>query len=214
MRKIKVNTIASWPLPNISEPTVAQHPKVAEPSEQCPPPAPQPTKHPSPPAEHPIPVPPPPPPIIHGPCCPSTTLVLNNTVIKSVDNALEITEGYFHGRPAFFIKFNREELIPKFIGTDPIVVTESEFTDEDGTTRTGYIVSINTMKGATITEDGKLGIPPLPTKSDYAKYLRGDGTWSDVANNTERGFTLNAAGDIQIDVEPIPLDRIDALFSN
>ena len=147
----------------------------------CPPPPPPKAFRPHPRPERPFPPPPPPPPFMPGPCCPPTnTLVLNNTVIQSVDDALIITEGYAQGRPAYFIEFNSELMKPVIVGEDPIVVKEGIFTNDDGSERSGFLVTINDMTGATDEKDGTPGITPVPKIADKLKYLRGDGTWQTI----------------------------------
>jgi hypothetical protein len=116
-----------------------------------------------------------------GPCCPPTnTLVLNNTIIKSVDNALKITEGYVHGSPAYFIEFDSELIKPNIVGEDPIVVKEGVFTEEDGSEHNGFLVTIKDMVGATDSVDGKAGSVPAPKAGEETKFLRGDGKWATI----------------------------------
>ncbi len=147
----------------------------------CPPPPPPKAFRPHPRPERPFPPPPPPPPFMPGPCCPPTnTLVLNNTIIKSVDNALKITEGYVHGSPAYFIEFDSELIKPNIVGEDPIEVKEGVFTEEDGSEHNGFLITIKDMVGATADKDGKAGTVPAPHSADKDKYLKGDGTWSEL----------------------------------
>jgi hypothetical protein len=116
-----------------------------------------------------------------GPCCPPTnTLVLNNTIIKSVDNALKITEGYVHGSPAYFIEFDGELVKPTIVGEDPIEVKEGVFTEEDGSEHQGFLVTIKDMVGATDSVDGKAGSVPAPKAGEETKFLRGDGKWATI----------------------------------
>lgn len=111
------------------------------------PPPPRPPR-PKPVPDRPIP-PPPQPPVMPGPCCPPTsTLVLNNTVVRSTDGSIEVHEGYDHGKPAYFLTVKAEN-IPPFVGA----------TDES---------------------DGKAGAVPAPVSGDQNKFLKGDGTWSEV----------------------------------
>ena len=147
----------------------------------CPPPPPPKAFRPHPRPERPFPPPPPPPPFMPGPCCPPTnTLVLNNTIIKSVDNALKITEGYVHGSPAYFIELDRDLVKPVIVGEDPIVVKEGVFTDDDGSEHQGFLVTIKDMVGATDSVDGKAGSVPAPKAGEETKFLRGDGKWATI----------------------------------
>lgn len=115
----------------------------------CPQPAPKPSRPQMRPPTDPPPVCPPPPPFMPpSPCCPGTTVVLNNTVVRSIDGAIDVKEGYDHGRPAFFLTVKAEN-IPPFVGA----------TDE---------------------RDGKAGAVPAPVLGDQNKFLKGDGTWSEV----------------------------------
>ena len=51
------------------------------------------------------------------------------------------------------------------------------------------------MTGATTLADGMSGLVPAPTTSDVSKYLKGDGTWSEVAlPSTMTGASSSAAG--------------------
>ena len=130
MPKIKVKSITQGPSP-------------------CPRPVPTPAPSVRPVPTDPPPVYPPPPPFMPpGPCCPGTTVVLNNTVVRSTDGAIDVKEGYDHGKPAFFLTVKAEN-IPPFIGA----------TDE---------------------RDGKAGAVPTPVSGDQNKFLKGDGTWSEV----------------------------------
>lgn len=147
----------------------------------CPqPPPPRPNRpHPRP--ERPFSPPPPPPPFFPGPCCPPTnTLVLNNTIIKSIDDALKITEGYVQGRPAYFIEFDHELIKPVIVGEDPIIVKEGVFTEDDGSEKNGYLITIADMTGATDSVDGKAGSVPAPKAGEETKFLRGDGKWATI----------------------------------
>lgn len=147
----------------------------------CPPPPPPKAFRPHPRPERPFPPPPPPPPFMPGPCCPPTnTLVLNNTIVKSTDGALKITEGYVQGRPAYFIELDRDWAKPVIVGEDPIVVKEGVFTDDDGSERNGYLIAINDMAGATDSVDGKAGSVPAPKAGEETKFLRGDGKWATI----------------------------------
>ena len=156
----------------------------------CPPPPPPKAFRPHPRPERPFPPPPPPPPFMPGPCCPPTnTLVLNNTIIKSVDNALKITEGYVHGSPAYFIEFDSELIKPNIVGEDPIEVKEGVFTEEDGSEHNGLLITIKDMVGATADKDGKAGTVPAPKAGDQTKFLRADGTWATVNTDGVRECT-------------------------
>jgi len=147
----------------------------------CPPPPPPKAFRPHPRPERPFPPPPPPPPFMPGPCCPPTnTLVLNNTIIKSVDNALKITEGYVHGSPAYFIELDSELIKPNIVGEDPIEVKEGVFTEEDGSEHNGFLITIKDMVGATDSVDGKAGSVPAPKAGEETKFLRGDGKWATI----------------------------------
>lgn len=147
----------------------------------CPPPPPPKAFRPHPRPERPFPPPPPPPPFMPGPCCPPTnTLVLNNTIIKSVDNALKITEGYVHGSPAYFIEFDGDMVTPNIVGEDPIEVKEGVFTEEDGSEHNGFLITIKDMVGATADNNGKAGTVPAPKAGDQTKFLRADGTWATI----------------------------------
>lgn len=148
----------------------------------CPkPPPPRPPQQQRPQPERPFQPSPPPPPVLPGPCCPpTTTLVLNNTIVKSADSALKVTEGYFHGRPAYFIEFDGEMSRPLIVGEDPIVVKEGVFTEDDGSERTGFLITINDLTGATSSSNGKAGSVPAPISGDQGKFLRGDGTWATI----------------------------------
>ena len=147
----------------------------------CPqPPPPRPNRpHPRP--ERPFSPPPPPPPFFPGPCCPPTnTLVLNNTIVKSIDSALKITEGYVQGRPAYFIELDHELIKPVIVGEDPIIVKEGVFTEDDGSEKNGYLITIADMTGATDSVDGKAGSVPAPKAGEETKFLRGDGKWATI----------------------------------
>lgn len=54
------------------------------------------------------------------------------------------------------------------------------------------------LKGASATTAGTAGYAPAPAKGDDTKYLRGDGTWSDVAAETAE--TLKTSRTIQTDL--------------
>ena len=47
----------------------------------------------------------------------------------------------------------------------------------DGST---YDVMVRDMIGASALTDGSKGIAPSPSAGDQNKFLRGDGTWSDI----------------------------------
>lgn len=49
--------------------------------------------------------------------------------------------------------------------------------DENG------LVKINTLKGATDSEDGEKGLAPAPQIADRHRFLRGDGTWAEAVSD-------------------------------
>jgi hypothetical protein len=59
-----------------------------------------------------------------------------------------VKEGYDHGKPAFFLTVNAENISP--------------------------------FVGATDERDGMAGAVPAPVSGDQNKFLKGDGTWSEV----------------------------------
>ena len=67
-------------------------------------------------------------------------------------------------------------------------IRELEYTDEAGTT-TAIDVS---MVGADGTNAGEKGFVPQPGALDHEKFLRGDGTWTDVPAN-QHGFVVGSS---------------------
>jgi hypothetical protein len=106
---------------------------------------------------------------------------------------LKITEGYIHGKPAYFIKLDHELIKPVIVGKDPIVVKEGVFTDDDGSERNGYRITINDMTGATDSVDGKAGSVPAPKAGEESKFLRGDGTWSFIEHPIDQELDPESA---------------------
>lgn len=87
--------------------------------------------------------------------------------------ARDISEHNYNG-------LSREGLLAFFAGAD----------DEHGTDAPIKIYRDGTyegfdMVGATSTANGKKGVVPAPTKSERAKFLRGDATWQTAVNNVK-----------------------------
>jgi hypothetical protein len=56
-------------------------------------------------------------------------------------------------------------------------------------------INANPFRGATSQVNGATGIVPAPTAADREKYLRGDGTWSEVASEYEDYTGATASSD-------------------
>ena len=73
---------------------------------------------------------------------------------------------------------------PRIYRNPPDVVLEPGdnigLSEERTDTVVTYTVSALEMEGATEEEDGESGAVPKPTKEDREKFLRGDGTWSEM----------------------------------
>ena len=221
---VEPTLVSVEPPPEYSDPSIAP-----EQTEVCPPTLPPVPPPPPIPPVPPPPIPVPPPPVPPRPCCPPTkTLVLNNTIIKSVDDALTITEGYIHNHPAYFIELNDELVIPNIIGEPPIVVEKHQGTGGDPTR---LVISINTMTGASSITDGLSGTVPAPLAGQEDYYLSGDGSWhklvvengneyidvqthKDAGNNdviTVSGTQVEATADNiddWVDGEPVAHDKL------
>ena len=111
MSKIKVSSVTKGQLPSPGpESTPIPMYKVTDSSVtegqlQCPEPAPTPIPMPRPePTDAPRQCPPPPPFFRPGPCCPSTTQVVDNITVQSLDlDKIEVVEGTYLGMKAFGI---------------------------------------------------------------------------------------------------------------
>ena len=151
-----------------------------------PPPPPRPPRH-RPPKDMPVPPPPPPPPVFPGLCCPPTsTLVLNNTVVTSDDGSVEVTPGYYQGKPAYFLRVNPDLVKPNLDGEVPVHIKEEE---RDGVTY--LVVYIDTM-----AED-QPGIPPVAVGNEKTMFLRGDGTWApiEIPEQVQANWTEEDSGE-------------------
>lgn len=62
--------------------------------------------------------------------------------------------------------------------------TTTTFTQQDNNT------TYDPMVGAKATADGKSGLVPTPVMGDNNKFLRGDGTWAEVATAQQTTFTI------------------------
>ena len=186
----------------------------------CPMPPPPRPPRPKPVPDRPIP-PPPPPPVMPGPCCPPTsTLVLNNTVIKSEDGTIDVTEGYDKGRPAYFLKLGSKVVQPIINGRDPIHVTEEPYDQY----KNQFVISVDTMTGATANNNGKTGVVPAPNAGEQEKYLRGDGTWVGVDQEIDPN-SINAVSGQAVasaisevkeminSIGPVPIENIHGIVN-
>ena len=176
----------------------------------CPMPPPPRPPRPKPVPDRPIP-PPPPPPVMPGPCCPPTsTLVLNNTVIKSEDGTIDVTEGYDKGRPAYFLKLGSKVVQPIINGQEPIHVTEEPYDQY----KNQFVISVDTMTGATANKGGKTGVVPAPNAGEQEKYLRGDGTWVGVDQEIDQDSRNAVSGQAVASGLNNLNNKIDSLFNS
>jgi hypothetical protein len=147
-------------------------------------------------------------------------LVLNNTVIKSEDGTIDVTEGYDKGRPAYFLKLGSKVAQPIINGQEPIHVTEEPYDQY----KNQFVISVDTMTGATANKDGKTGVVPAPNAGDQEKYLRGDGTWvgvdQEIDQNSRNAVSGQAVASAISEVKeminsigPVPIEHIHSIVN-
>jgi hypothetical protein len=167
---------------------------------QCPPPAPKPEIVPKPEPE-PVekgPVPPPPPPFFKpGPCCCTSQIVDNITVLSTTPETLDVVEGTYLGMKAFGVGTKTFE----GVGTSGVVPTpteddadkvlrgdgtwyelpaqvQSDWDEEDVESPAFILHKPEEYKG-----DGKMGfVPPasLDNPDERGFFLRGDAKWINI----------------------------------
>lgn len=73
-----------------------------------------------------------------------------------------------------------------------------------------HSINVPYMTGATSQADGTAGLPPAPQEGDEGKFLKGDGTWGDVAGSAEDiDYDNTESGLVADDVQ----DAIDEVVS-
>lgn len=75
----------------------------------------------------------------------------------------------------------------------------------------------NPMTGATSSQNGVSGLVPAPSAGNQDKFLKGDGTWSEVKSITEINLTGAVTGSVTFDgtVVNINVDKVrTTLYSN
>lgn len=84
--------------------------------------------------------------------------------------------------------------VPDKIDDGSILIYDAEDQQWDVTNLNEYLINyIGDMVGATATRNGEAGLVPAPKKEDRNRFLKGDGTWADVAVDDARVEALEEA---------------------
>ena len=179
----------------------------------CPGPAPKPIPMPRPaPTDAPRPFPPPPPFFMPGPCCPSSTQVVDNITVQSLDQEkIEVVEGSYLGMKAFGIDAKTFEGIgttgmvppPQEGDEDKVLTSNGEWSDfiieipqsdwaQEDDTQVDYIKNKPELaKVATTGSYNDLTDKPVILQSDWAQTDSGK---EDYIKNKPGEYAGSAAG--------------------
>lgn len=98
-------------------------------------------------------------------------------------------------RPVIGYNVTYENEVVQTTGTSTTAVMSQNAVTDALADKADVTALPSVMIGATALADGISGLVPTPTTSDVSKYLKGDGTWSEVAlPSTMTGASSSAAG--------------------